>query len=81
VRGSVAGGVDVAAKLGSVPLLDQVRTAFIHGMDLMLWTCGGIALASALLALAFLPHRTGSAAEPEQAAQPAPREPAGSTER
>jgi MFS transporter, DHA2 family, multidrug resistance protein len=90
VRGSVAGGVAVAAKLGSVPLLDQVREAFIHGMNLMLWTCGGIALASALLALAFLPNRTGSAAGPARAAQapeapgapgPAPREPAGSTER
>jgi len=81
VKSSVAGGVAVARQLGSTALLDDVRAAFIHGMDIMLWTCGGIALASALLALAFLPHRTGSAAEPEQAAQPAPREPAGSTER
>ena len=59
VRGSVAGGVAVARKLGSVPLLAEVRTAFIHGMDIMLWTCGGIAVASALLALAFLPRRSG----------------------
>jgi len=44
----------------------------------MLWTCGGIALASALLALAFLPGRAGSAAEPAQATEQAPREPAGS---
>ena len=33
----------------------EVRTAFVHGMDIMLWTCGGIALAAALLGVAFLP--------------------------
>jgi hypothetical protein len=27
-------------------------------MDIMLWTCAGIALVSALLAVAFLPRRT-----------------------
>jgi hypothetical protein len=27
-------------------------------MDLMLWTCGGIAIACALLAVLFLPRRT-----------------------
>jgi len=64
VRGSVAGGVAVAAKLGSVPLLDEVRTAFIHGMDIMLWTCAGIGIASALLALAFLPGRLTRPEEP-----------------
>jgi len=60
-RRSVAGGVTVAEKLGSAPLLDNVRTAFVHGMDTMLWTCGGIALVAGLLAVAFLPRR---AAEP-----------------
>jgi MFS transporter, DHA2 family, multidrug resistance protein len=59
VKGSVVGGVAVAQKLRSAPLLAEVRTAFIHGMDIMLWTCGGIAVASALLALAFLPRRSG----------------------
>jgi DHA2 family multidrug resistance protein-like MFS transporter len=58
-RSSVAGGVAVAERLGSPTLLAEVRAAFIHGMDLMLWTCAGIAIASALLALAFLPRRTG----------------------
>jgi hypothetical protein len=33
-------------------------------MDIMLWTCGGIAIASAVLALAFLPGRTTPAPEP-----------------
>jgi hypothetical protein len=31
------------------------RTAFVRAMDVMLWVCGGIALAAAVLALAFLP--------------------------
>jgi hypothetical protein len=35
-------------------------------MDVMLWVCAGIALASALLALAFLPRRlTGTVPPPE----------------
>ena len=75
VRSSVAGGVAVAGQLGSAALLDEVRTAFIHGMDVMLWTCGGIALASALLAFAFLPRRSGSVAGPA-AAEATPRKPA-----
>jgi len=43
-------GVGAAGKLGSSSLLDTVRSSFVHGMDLMLWTCGGIAIACALLA-------------------------------
>jgi hypothetical protein len=72
-RSSVAGGVAVAQRLGSTALLDMVRAAFIHGMDIMLWTCGGIAVASALLALAFLPRRFTPAddAPAEPAASPA----------
>jgi predicted MFS family arabinose efflux permease len=58
VRSSVGAGVGVAGRLGSSSLLDTIRSAFVHGMDLMLWTCGGIAIASALLALLFLPRRT-----------------------
>jgi DHA2 family multidrug resistance protein-like MFS transporter len=57
-RSGVAGGVQVARELGSAPLLDSVRAAFVHGMDLMLWACGGIALLSALLALLFLPKQS-----------------------
>jgi EmrB/QacA subfamily drug resistance transporter len=58
VRSGVAGGVTVATRLGSAPLLAQVRSAFVGGMDLMLWTCCGIAVASALLALIFLRQRS-----------------------
>jgi DHA2 family multidrug resistance protein-like MFS transporter len=63
VRGSVGTGLETARRLGSAPLLDSVRVAFVHGMDVMLWACGGIALTSALLALAFLPRRAGPAGQ------------------
>jgi DHA2 family multidrug resistance protein-like MFS transporter len=53
-RTGVAGGVEVAHALGSTELLDSVRSAFVDGMDIMLWTCGGIALGCALLAVVFL---------------------------
>jgi EmrB/QacA subfamily drug resistance transporter len=56
-RSSVTGGVAVARRLGSPSLLTEVRTAFVHGMDVMLWTCGGIAVVAALLAITFLPRR------------------------
>jgi DHA2 family multidrug resistance protein-like MFS transporter len=75
IRSSVAGGVAVARRLGSPALLDMVRSAFIHGMDIMLWTCGGIAVISALLALAFLPRRSAppedALAEPADSPRPA----------
>ncbi len=63
-QSSVAAGVTVAHRIGSAALLASVRAAFVDGLDVMLWTCGGIALASALLALAFLPRRArGGAAD------------------
>jgi EmrB/QacA subfamily drug resistance transporter len=56
-RRGVAAGVEVATHLRSDQILENVRTAFTHGMDILLATCGGIALASAVLALIFLPRR------------------------
>jgi predicted MFS family arabinose efflux permease len=64
VRSSVGAGVAVAGQLGSSSLLDTVRSAFVHGMGLMLWTCGGIAIACALLAVIFLPKRQGNGDTP-----------------
>ena len=61
VKSSVVAGVAVANKLGSAALLDSVRHAFVQGMDTMLWVCGGIALASAILAFLFLPRRADGA--------------------
>ena len=60
-RTSVAGGAAVAHRLGSAHVLDDVRSAFVHGMDLTLWVCGGISVAGLLLTLAFLPGRSRSA--------------------
>src|SRR5246127_4154694 len=51
VRSSVGAGIAVADKLGSSSLVDTIRTAFVHGMDLMLWTCGGIAVRCAIPAV------------------------------
>src|SRR5260221_3023891 len=70
VRSGVSGGVEVARRLGSAPLLHSVQTAFVHGLDVMLWCCAGIALTSAVLALAFLPRRPGARAESPQADWP-----------
>src|SRR5215472_9444119 len=64
LRNSVAGGVATARAAGSSALLDAVRSAYIHGLDVMLWACAGIAIASALLAVVFLPRWT---AEPPPA--------------
>ena len=56
-KSSVVAGVGVAHALGSASLLHSARTAFVQGMNTMLWVCVGIAVASAILALIFLPRR------------------------
>ncbi|MNL69912.1 hypothetical protein D3C87_1948360 [compost metagenome] len=43
-------------------LLGMVRSAFVQGMQHMLWICAGIAAAGILLALVFLPRRTAEPA-------------------
>ena len=68
VKSGVTGGVAVARDLGSASLLYSVETAFVHGLDVMLWSCAGIALAAALLALAFLPRQAGAPGEEAPAA-------------
>jgi DHA2 family multidrug resistance protein-like MFS transporter len=60
-KSSVVEGVGVAHRLGSAALLGSARSAFVTGMDTMLWVCGGIALASAILAVIFLPRRADGA--------------------
>jgi len=57
VRSSVGAGVAAAQQLGSPELLDTVRTSFVHGMSLMLWICGGIAVGCAILAVTVLKAR------------------------
>ena len=68
----VGAGIEAAGKLGSPQLLDAVRTAYVHGLDLMLWVCAGIAAACALLALAFLPGASGQPPETDAGAVPSP---------
>jgi MFS transporter, DHA2 family, multidrug resistance protein len=61
-RESVSAGVATAHQLGSPELLESVQSAFVEGMDAMLWVCGGVAVLAALLALRFLPRRRAASA-------------------
>jgi MFS transporter, DHA2 family, multidrug resistance protein len=58
VRESVSAGVAVARQLGSLSLLDLVRSSFVHGMDAMLWVCAGLAVVGVILTLGLLPSRS-----------------------
>lgn len=60
-RASVFGGVTVARQLRSETLLESVRTAFVHGMDVALLVSAGIAALGVLLSLAFLPAKAARA--------------------
>jgi DHA2 family multidrug resistance protein-like MFS transporter len=57
-RKSVYDGVAAAGRLGSGALARSVRGAFAAGLDAALLASAGIAVAGALLTLAFLPRRT-----------------------
>jgi EmrB/QacA subfamily drug resistance transporter len=70
-KSGVAAGVAVAEKVHSAALLAAVRDSFVHGLDIMLWVCAGIALASALLAVTFLPRRTRRSTAQPAAVPPA----------
>ncbi|AIQ63476.1 multidrug MFS transporter [Paenibacillus stellifer] len=67
VRQSASAGAAVAGRLNLPDLLGMVRSAFVQGMQHMLWICAGIAAAGILLALVFLPRQTAEpAAEPQK---------------
>jgi len=70
VRSSVFAGLAVANKVGSAPLAEQVRSAFTHGIDSMLWVSAGLAVVGVILALAFLPWHATAAATPAAATGP-----------
>ncbi len=72
VKESLFGGLAVASKLGSASLLESVRTAFVHGMDVSLVVASGIAVAGIVLTLAFLPGRAPSKAEKIESVQVSP---------
>ncbi len=67
VRSSVFAGIAVARTIGSPALLESVRSAFVHGIGLMLWVSAGLAVVAVILALLFLPWRA-TAADPGPAA-------------
>ncbi len=73
VRSSVFAGLAVAGKLGSASLAHMVRSAFVHGIDALLWVSAGLAVVGVILALAFLPWR-GTAADIPPAASRQPAE-------
>jgi len=62
VERSASAGAAVALKLNSANLLDTVQAAFIHGMDRLLWVCGGVAVAGALLAILYMRPQLAKAA-------------------
>jgi MFS family permease len=64
---SVFAGDAVAIKLHSPTLLESVHHAFVQGMDAALLLSAGIAAVAALLALIFLPGRSGVAAREQRA--------------
>lgn len=61
VRSSVFAGIAAARKLGSPALRESVRSAFVHGIDMMLWVSAGLAVTGVVLALLFLPWRATAA--------------------
>ncbi len=67
VKLSVFAGDAVANKLHSPTLLESVRYAFVQGMDTALLLSAGIAAVAAVLALIFLPGRSGVAAREQPA--------------
>jgi MFS transporter, DHA2 family, multidrug resistance protein len=73
-RRSVYGGVAAASSLGSAVLARSVRAAFAGGLDVSLLVSAGIAVAGALLTLAFLPWRTTMTDSATSPARPGLRE-------
>ena len=68
INSSLGGALAVAARAGGVAgqlLAHLARTGFVSGMDLGLLTGAVVALAGALLTLAWLPARAGQGQNPE----------------
>jgi DHA2 family multidrug resistance protein-like MFS transporter len=57
---SVFGGLAVARQVGSIQLLNSVRSAFVAALDAGLWVSGGVAMVGIVLALIFLPRRASA---------------------
>lgn len=68
VRQSPFAGLALAQKLRLPALAGSIRSALVHGMDVMLLTCGGLGVVCVVLAVIFMPGR-----EREGAGQPVDR--------
>jgi EmrB/QacA subfamily drug resistance transporter len=55
-RDSVVGAHGVAARLGDRALATSANSAYVHGMDVTIATCGGTALVAAILIALFMPN-------------------------
>ncbi|WP_240351257.1 DHA2 family efflux MFS transporter permease subunit [Streptomyces olivoreticuli] len=62
VKDSVFGGLAVARAAKSSALADSVRSAFVHGLDVVLVVSGGLGLFGVLLAMVWLPRHVGESA-------------------
>ncbi|MQY29930.1 MFS transporter [Nocardia aurantia] len=69
ISDGVNAGVAVARKLSDAALLDQVRTAFVDSMDLMLWVCAALCVAGAILAAVFTRSPKPAAGQPVDAGE------------
>ncbi|ROT33452.1 DHA2 family efflux MFS transporter permease subunit [Micromonospora sp. HM5-17] len=58
---SIAGALAVAGQLANPALADAAKTAYLHGMTLVLVATAGLALASAVLTALLLPGRPAQA--------------------
>jgi MFS transporter, DHA2 family, multidrug resistance protein len=63
IQKSVFAGIAVAQQTGSTALLQSVRTAFVSAMDAMLAVAAVVAVASFVLALAWMPSRAAANAD------------------
>ncbi len=57
VSDGVSAGVAVAHAKGDAHMLEQVQSAFVGGMSVMLWVCAGICVVAGVLAVFFTPGR------------------------
>lgn len=57
VQRNVSAGTAYARQMNSTNLLHSVRSAFVHGMGVTLWMCGGVAALGIVFTLSFLKVR------------------------
>ncbi|WP_327095621.1 MFS transporter [Nocardia vinacea] len=67
IRDSVNAGVAVAKSTGNAAMLEQVQSAFVGGMSVMLWVCAALCAVAVPLALRVLPGRSTAAPQHDEA--------------